>query len=76
RTEGGSVEFHLNVKKGVIKDIRIFGDFFHKHDIDDVQNSLVGVKHEREAILHTLSQFDFNSYFKNIKVEEFVGGMF
>ncbi len=76
RTEGGSVEFHINVSKGVIKDIRIFGDFFHKHDIDEVQKSLVGVKHEREAILQTLSQFDFNSYFKNIKVEEFVGGMF
>ena len=76
RTEGGSVEFHLNVSKGIIKDIRIFGDFFHKHDIDEVQKSLVGVKHEREAILQILSQFDFNSYFKNIKVEEFVGGMF
>lgn len=76
RTEGGSVEFHINVNKGTITDIRIFGDFFHKHDIEEIEKSLVGIKHNRSAIMQTLSQFDFNSYFKNIKVDEFVEGMF
>lgn len=76
RTEGGSIEFHFNVKKGHITDMRIFGDFFHKNDIEEIEKSLVGVNHEHEAIAQTLSKFDFNSYFKNIKLNEFVDGMF
>jgi lipoate-protein ligase A len=76
RTEGGSIEFHFNVDKGIIKEIRIYGDFFHKHDIEDVQKSLVGVKHEYNSIVENLSRFNFNEYFKNIKVEEFAQGMF
>ena len=76
RTEGGSIEFHFNVKKGLITDMRIFGDFFHKNDIEEIEKSLVGVNHEHEAIAQTLSKFDFNSYFKNIKLNEFVDGMF
>ncbi|PKP36083.1 MAG: lipoate--protein ligase [Bacteroidetes bacterium HGW-Bacteroidetes-15] len=76
RTEGGSIEFHFNVEKGIIKDIRIYGDFFHKHDIEDVQKSLIGVKHEYKAIVENLSKFNFNEYFKNIKVEEIAQGMF
>ena len=56
--------------------MRIFGDFFHKNDIEEIEKSLVGVNHEHEAIAQTLSKFDFNSYFKNIKLNEFVDGMF
>ncbi|MDY0078281.1 MAG: lipoate--protein ligase [Bacteroidales bacterium] len=76
RTEGGSIEFQFNVKKGVITDIRIFGDFFHKNDIGEIEQSLIGVKHEHGAISLALSKFDFNSYFKHIKLDEFVEGMF
>jgi len=76
RTEGGSVEFHFNVERGIIQDIRIYGDFFHKHDIDIIEKSLVGVKHEHSAIIECLSMFDFNDYFNNIKMEEFTEGMF
>lgn len=76
RTEGGSVEFHLNVEKGVIKDIKIYGDFFHKHDIETIEKSLVGINHDYDSIMENLSHFSFNEYFKNIRVEEFVQGMF
>ncbi len=76
RTEGGSVEFHFNVEKGIIRDIRIYGDFFHKHDIEVVEKSLVGVKHEYDSIIENLSKFNFNDYFKNINVKEFAEGMF
>ncbi|MDD2278052.1 MAG: lipoate--protein ligase [Bacteroidales bacterium] len=76
RTEGGSVEFHFNVKKGRIRDMRIYGDFFHKHDTEEVEKLLEGVTHNHEAILAKLQQIDFSNYFKNIRVDEFVDGMF
>src|SRR5699024_1726877 len=34
----GSIEFKLNVDGGKIEDIRIFGDFFGKGDISEVEN--------------------------------------
>lgn len=76
RTQGGSVEFHFNVEKGIIQDIRIYGDFFHRLDIDVIEKALVGVKHDYDSILKSLSGFRFNDYFKNINPEEFVQGMF
>ncbi len=77
RTEkGGNLEFHLNVEKGIIKDIRIFGDFFHKYDIDVVEKALIGIRHDEESIRRTLSGFRLDDYFRNITVDEFVEGMF
>ncbi len=77
RTEnGGSIEFHLNVEKGIIKDIKIYGDFFHKYDIEVIEKSLIGIRHDQEAIRRTLSGFRFDDYFRNITVNEFVEGMF
>lgn len=76
RTAGGSIEFHFNVEDGHIADLRIYGDFFHKHDIGEVEKALIGVKHQHESIAQVLSQFDFENYFKNIPMEEFISGMF
>ncbi len=76
RTTGGSIEFHFNVKEGFITDLKIYGDFFHKHDIDEIGKALIGVKHHHDDIIGVLSQFDFENYFKNIPMEEFVAGMF
>ena len=76
KTKGGTLEFHLNVEKGMIKDAKIYGDFFHKKDIDEVERSLAGAKHDPDAIRNILTQFTFDEYFKNISLEEFVEGMF
>ena len=76
KTNGGTLEFHIDVEKGMIKDIKIFGDFFHKHDIDSVERALAGVQHDPDAIREVISTFDFDNYFKNISVGEFVSGMF
>ena len=73
---GGSIEFHLNVEKGIIKDIRIYGDFFHRYDIDVITKSLIGVRHDQEAIRQVLGDFQLNDYFRNVSVDEFIEGMF
>jgi lipoate-protein ligase A len=76
KTNGGHIEFHLKVERGIIGDIKIYGDFFHKYDIEVIEKSLIGVRHDVDSISKTLSQFNFDDYFKNIPVDEFVGGMF
>lgn len=76
RTEGGNLEFHINVEKGVISGIKIYGDFFHKYDIDIIENALIGVQHDKDAIAIKLKEFTLNDYFRNVPQEEFIDGMF
>ena len=76
RTNGGNLEFHLNVEKGIIEDVKIYGDFFHKYDIDVIEKALIGIRHEENAIRARLSEFTLDDHFKNISPDEFVAGMF
>lgn len=69
---GGTVEVNLNVEKGTIKDIKIYGDFFGKYDVSEVENLLKGVKHSEDDIRKVLSNIDFNDYFANITVDNLI----
>lgn len=73
---GGTVEVNLNVEKGIIKDIKIYGDFFGKYDVSEVENLLKGVKHSEEEIRKVLSNIDMNDYFANITVDNLIEVMF
>jgi lipoate-protein ligase A len=73
---GGTVEVNLNVEKGIIKDIKIYGDFFGKYDVSEVENLLKGVKHSEEEIKKVLSNIDMNDYFTNITVDNLIEVMF
>lgn len=57
----GSVEFKMNVDKGYIQDIRIFGDFFGLGDISDVEEKLNGVKYDAYAISEVLDDIDIKN---------------
>ena len=76
KSNGGHIEFHINVEKGFIRAIKIYGDFFNKHDIDVVEKALIGIKHDQETIRKALSGFKFDDYFKGVSIDEFVEGLF
>ena len=76
RSKGGYLEFHLNAEHGVITDIRIFGDFFHRYDIGVIEKALTGTRHDPDAIRERLKGYNLDDYFKNIPQEEFISGMF
>ncbi|AIS51450.1 lipoate-protein ligase LplJ [Thermoanaerobacter kivui] len=73
---GGTVEVNLNVEKGIIKDIKIYGDFFGKYDVSELENLLKGVKHSEEEIRKVLSNIDINDYFASITVDNLIEVMF
>ncbi len=76
KSEGGFVEIHMNVKKGIITEVKIYGDFFNKHEIGTVENLLQDTPHTEEAIRQKLLTLNFKEYFHNITVDEFVESMF
>lgn len=68
----GSIDVRLQVNKGVIEDISIFGDFFGIGEIEKVQEKLRGVTYNRESIEEALSEIDVPTYLGGITMEEFV----
>lgn len=76
KTTGGNVEFHLNVEKGLISELKIYGDFFNKKDVVEIEKLLIGCPHDVDHVTEKLTSINFTEYFVNIPVEEFVPGMF
>ena len=76
RTSGGHVEVNLEVRKGQIENVKIFGDFFNTSEVSELENMLKGAPHEREKIKTLLSTVGIEKYLNNVTVEEFLEGMF
>lgn len=76
RTSGGKVEFNFNVQNGIINQAVIFGDFFSRADVNDIETALMGIAHREDEVLRVLSRFEIGKYFKNITLEELVPALF
>lgn len=70
RFTGGLVQVNMNIAKGIIKDIRINGDFFNEKDISEVEGALVGLSYDYQTIFNALNIVDIDKYFKNISRED------
>ncbi|MCQ2545633.1 MAG: lipoate--protein ligase [Clostridia bacterium] len=70
--EFGLVDVRLNVASGVIKNIRIFGDYFAIRDIADIEEALEGCPHEPAAIRRVLESFNIDEYISHMSVDELV----
>jgi len=57
RFPAGCVQAYADVSGGVVKSLRIYGDFFTKGDIGALERALCGVKHEASAISAALSNY-------------------
>lgn len=69
---GGLVELKLNVKKGIINDARIYGDFFGVGEISDIEERLIGARHQAQDVSERLADVDFGYYFGRVTKEEFL----
>ena len=72
----GLIEFRLEVNKGIIESCKIYGDFFGVGDVADIENKLVGVTYEKEAIAETLNEVDIKHYFGNVTTEDIVNTIY
>lgn len=68
----GLVDVRLDVKKGIIENCKVYGDFFGVGDIHDIENRLIGVRHERKAIDDALTDVEIPHYLGKITKEEFI----
>ncbi|WP_419724649.1 lipoate--protein ligase [Terrisporobacter petrolearius] len=72
---GGNIEFSLNVDKGLIKEIKFFGDFFGKKDVSYIEELLKNTNHNEVSIRSILNNIDINDYFLNCDIDILVDGI-
>ena len=72
----GSVEVNLHIQDGIIKDAKIYGDFFSKKPIDELSALLCGLKHKKEELEQVLSLKDIDDYISGINLSEFLELLF
>lgn len=68
----GSIDVRLDVRKGIIEDVIIFGDFFGVGEVDVIGDRLKGIQYKRQAIDEALGDLDIPTYLGGITREEFL----
>lgn len=70
RYSAGKINTFANVEKSIIKNIKIYGDFFGIKDVQDIEELLVGTRYENKDVLEKLKTIDTTQYFSGMTVEE------
>ncbi len=68
----GIVDLFLTVKDGTLTQLEIYGDFFGMEDKSLLEERLLGVRHQREAVLRRLEDFPVGRVIHGMTNEEFV----
>ncbi len=71
RFPSGEIDLRLNVEKGYIESIKIYGDFFGKEPVVELENLLAGVRYEPEDLQNALEGTDLNEFFGDVDRNEF-----
>lgn len=68
----GKIDVRLDVEKGRIQAARIFGTFAGRRDIAELQDKLIGLRYDKEALALALQDEDLSSYFGELSQEDFL----
>lgn len=70
RYPAGKIETKIDVEDGIIKSLKIYGDFFGGGEISTVEEKFKGVRYKEEDIDQVLDSIDVEYYFAKISKEE------
>ena len=68
----GEIDLRIFVEKGIITDFKIYGDFFGKIPVANLEEGFVGIRYERDDIISLLNEIDVKEYFGDVSKEEFI----
>ena len=74
KVPAGFIEVHLDVVRGIIEKAKIFGDFFASKPIEELEEQLLGQKHEVSTLKELFSKIDLTGFFGKVTLEEVIEG--
>jgi len=72
RFDFGQIDARINVKDGIIKNIKFFGDFLGYGDTEDLEKILIGIKYKTQDISDSIKEVNLDFYFGKININDFV----
>lgn len=76
RTPGGTLDVYMDVQKGVIRSVRLYGDYFGAGDVRDVETALEGCPHTRPTVAAVIGGLPVETYLKGFSREALVAALF
>ena len=74
--KSGTLGLHMNVEKGIIKEVSFEGEFMTTKDIHKLEDVLVGTIHDPETLRIRLSGINVADYITGLENEVLLSGMF
>lgn len=71
----GIVKLELDIKNGLIENVKITGDFFSELDISELEESLIGCKYSLEDVLGRLGSLELAKYIVGANVDDLINLM-
>ncbi len=68
----GILDTRLDVNDGIIRNCKIYGDYFSKKDILHLENSLIGLKYDKKELLKNENIINITDYFDDIEFNNYV----
>lgn len=68
----GEIDLRIDVEKGYIRDIKIYGDFFGKEPVEQLQERLQGIRYDRGDIERVLESVEIQNYFGALSQKDFL----
>jgi len=68
----GILDTRIDVKDGKISKCKIYGDYFSKKDISNLENSLIGLKYDKNELLKNQNIIKIDDYFTDFDFEEYI----
>jgi lipoate-protein ligase A len=68
----GEIDLRIDVHRGAISGVRIFGDFIGQREVSEVEQRLLGVRYELDDLVHALRDAEIGEYFGGVSREEFL----
>ncbi|NTW71965.1 MAG: lipoate--protein ligase [Eubacteriaceae bacterium] len=67
----GIIDARLSVKDGHVVNCKIYGDFFVKKEIENLEALITGSLYRKDALMETLRDTDIEDYFHGLSLNEF-----
>jgi lipoate-protein ligase A len=72
RFDAGEIDLRLDVEKGYIDNVKIYGDFFGKEPVEELEDYLEGARYVRTEIENLIEPLNIDQYFGAVPKTEFI----
>jgi lipoate---protein ligase len=72
RFPSGEIDARIDVQRGRVINIKFYGDFLSQGDVTELEDSLMGVRYDRDQLYDALKGWDIGYYFSGIDLLEFL----